>query len=105
MTRFPRCSQFCCLINGTCCGCCGKPKIADPAVRSLVDDLNQTFRRMEAAESRVLTTTEEAHEHKLASDDHTTPECLAAGACPTASAAPFNPTIATMLETLRKQHT
>lgn len=110
MTRFPRCLQPCCLATGHCCGCCAA-KPADPAVRALTDDLNATFGRMRALEARVLPSTpatqEPCHEHQLANEPtFDLPVNLATGAKVLgASVAPFNSTIATMLETLRTQRT
>jgi len=88
-------------------------RLADPAVRAIACDLNSTFRRMQALEARhadsIATLTEEEadHERLVANGPEipSTPESsnLAAGA-PTPSAAPFNPRMASIIETLRSMN-
>ena len=105
MTRFPRCAHPCCFHIGKCCGCCGKPKISDDAVRAAYCDLSDTFRRMRAIEARhadsIATLEPQEADHAEHDLEPLTPtsDCLGTGG-PTPSAAPFNRQIAAALETL-----
>lgn len=112
MTRLPRCVQPCCFATGKRCGCCGKAGITDPAVRAIACDLNSTFRRMQALEARhadsIATLTEEEADHeRLVANGPSVPSTpeqninLAAGPV---SAAPFNPRMASIIETLRSMN-
>lgn len=83
------------------------PRINDPAVRALSNDLGTTFRRMQAIEGRVLSsilTMKEAYDEDVASGRN--PHSHEAGSPSEAGpAAPFNAIVAGAVETLRTLRT